>query len=104
MGFRWFSLEACFDFELDMTMAGNPVHAYNRGCVLLRLHQWQAASRDFDLAAARVHIESWNFKFNTSYFLSGKLFWFVLKLDSFNINSFSNPFHARNGMTWTHLA
>ena len=32
-------------------MTGNPVHAYNRGVVLLRLHQWQAASRDFDLAA-----------------------------------------------------
>jgi len=31
---------------------GNPVHAYNRGVVLLRLNQWQAASRDFDLAAS----------------------------------------------------
>lgn len=32
-------------------LPGNPVHAYNRGVVLLRLNQWQAASRDFDLAA-----------------------------------------------------
>eukprot|EP00435_Cladocopium_sp_Y103_P024784 s134_g6.t1 len=38
---------------------GNPVHAYNRGVVLLRLHQWQAASRDFDLAASHCLEKGW---------------------------------------------
>ncbi|CAL1141621.1 unnamed protein product [Cladocopium goreaui] len=38
---------------------GNPVHAYNRGVVLLRLHQWQAASRDFDLAASHCLQKGW---------------------------------------------
>jgi len=38
---------------------GNPVHAYNRGVVLLRLHQWQAASRDFDLAANHCLEKGW---------------------------------------------